>query len=221
MMTGVVVAALLGAAAWILYGPGSNPAAGLGRGPCSGAGTRHAGLAGSARNEDIRNEGNVPQRTEARGISDPALMLDLVAAILLAGRPLPLALTILAESADRCTARLLARVVTALELGSDWQGAWMLALGSSPGAAPKEAAQTRAAADVLRSALAFAASSGAPSAAVLHAQAEQIRRTRARAAERRAAALGVHLVLPLGLCALPAFICLTVVPLLLALLPAF
>lgn len=218
-MTGVLVALFLGAAAWIALtspshtldmdrgagrdpGPGPHPRAGEGRAPRSvGPGT-----------ESISSAGRV---------SDPALMLDLVAAILTAGRPLPSALRILSESSDPSTALSLARVVTALELGTDWHGAWNLVLAGTTTRMTKETAQARATADVLRSALAFAASSGAPSAAVLHAQAEQIRRRRARDAERRASALGVHLVLPLGLCALPAFVCLTVVPLLLALLPSF
>ncbi len=41
-----------------------------------------------------------------------------------------------------------------------------------------------------------------------------------RGAERRAAALGVRLVVPLGLCSLPAFVCLGIVPVLLAMLPS-
>jgi pilus assembly protein TadC len=46
-----------------------------------------------------------------------------------------------------------------------------------------------------------------------------LRRRRNREAEKRAAALGVRLVIPLGACALPAFVCLGVVPVLLSLLP--
>ncbi|MBD8044541.1 type II secretion system F family protein [Arthrobacter sp. Sa2BUA2] len=213
-MTGAVVAVLLGAAAWILCRPCSYPAAAQRGSLRSGVREKSAGSSGEAGAAGAAS-------SEGGGISDPALMLDLVAAILVSGRPLPVALCILSESVDPHLARMLVSVVTALELGSDWPDAWALVRGSSPGALRKEAPQIGAAADTLRSALAFAASSGAPSAAVLHAQAEQIRRSRAREAERRAAALGIHLVLPLGLCALPAFICLTVVPLLLALLPSF
>jgi pilus assembly protein TadC len=67
--------------------------------------------------------------------------------------------------------------------------------------------------------LAFAALTGAPSASILYAQAARERREQFRAAEKRAAALGVKLVVPLGLCSLPAFICLGVVPVLIAMLP--
>ena len=206
-MTGAAISLLLGAAAWALYRPRWDPA-----------------LQPSSLDARGRAEAADPGRDtggEGSGVSDPALMLDLVAAILVSGRPLPTALRILSESTDPQLARILTRVVIALELASDWQEAWVLALASSPAALGKGTPQPHAAADVLRRALAFAASSGAPSAAVLHAQADQIRRSRAREAERRAAELGIHLVLPLGLCALPAFICLTVVPLLLALLPSF
>ncbi|MHA7283372.1 hypothetical protein [Arthrobacter sp. TMS2-4] len=71
----------------------------------------------------------------------------------------------------------------------------------------------------VRQGLRFATATGAPSAALLHAHAAQLRRRHNREVDRRAAALGVKLVLPLGLCSLPAFICLGVVPVVLGLLP--
>ncbi|WP_181033650.1 hypothetical protein [Arthrobacter sp. SX1312] len=71
----------------------------------------------------------------------------------------------------------------------------------------------------IRRGLRFGTATGAPSAALLHAHAAQLRRRHNREVDRRAAALGVQLVLPLGLCSLPAFICLGVVPLVLGLLP--
>lgn len=200
-LTGIIVGLLLGVAAAVFFRP-----------------ARHSG-AGSARDRP----GGVPgpqaqplERTYRSAVSsDPALILDLAGAMLTAGRPLPSALRIIAGSADPHTARMLRRLVTAVELGAPWAAAWELALD---GEASEEA---RSSAGALRSSLGFAATSGAPSAAILHAQAAQIRRRRSREAERRAAALGVQLVLPLGLCALPAFICLAVVPLVLTLLPAF
>ena len=144
-------------------------------------------------------------------------MLDLAAAMLTAGRPLNTVLQVLSDAAEPPLNSVLRRAVTELELGASWEQAWDLA-GKQGTPSARSAAAPAA---VLRDALAFAASSGAPSAQVLHAQAAQLRRRRAREAERRAAALGIHLVLPLGLCALPAFLCFTVVPLLLALLPEF
>ncbi len=150
--------------------------------------------------------------TGKAGVEDPALMLDLTAAMLEAGQPLLPALGVLAEVVDPKTSVCLRRVQAALELGAPWAAAWELAApGNDKSADP---------AKHLREALRFAATTGAPSAAVLIAEAAQIRRRRTREAERRAAALGVRLVVPLGLCALPAFVALTVVPLLLSLLPS-
>lgn len=66
--------------------------------------------------------------------------------------------------------------------------------------------------------LAMAADAGVPPAALLRGEAA-VARTRARAeAQRRAAELGVALMLPLGVCILPAFIALGVAPLILAVL---
>ncbi|MDQ0736036.1 hypothetical protein [Arthrobacter agilis] len=86
------------------------------------------------------------------------------------------------------------------------------------GRAGHSPAQTVAA---IREGLRFATTTGAPSAALLHAHAAQLRRRRNREIDRMAAALGVRLVLPLGLCSLPAFICLGVIPVVLGLLPVF
>ena len=168
---------------------------------------------------------------QATGVADPALMLDLVAAMLDAGQSLLPALGVLADVVDPHTALCLRRVQSALELGAPWAVAWELAEPgpSSESTGPPAADSQRrsraglsgSAAAQLRDALTFVATTGAPSAAVLLAAAAQLRRRRAREAERRAAALGVRLVVPLGLCALPAFIVLTVVPLLLSLLPSF
>ncbi|KAD4060148.1 type II secretion system F family protein [Arthrobacter yangruifuii] len=162
-------------------------------------------------------------------VSDPALMLDLTAAMLEAGQSLPSALAILAEGADPATARELLRLVSALDLGLPWDTAWQLAAGMPEGQAPYPtvratgdafpAALPGSALADLGPALRFTARTGAPSAAVLYSHADSLRRRRQTEARRRAAALGVRLVMPLGLCSLPAFVALTVVPLLMSLLP--
>ena len=194
-MTGALVAVFLAAAVALLLLPGWNTA------PLT-----------------VSPNGSGAQRTPGHnavpgaGIEDPALMLDLTAAMLEAGQPLLQALSVLAEVVEPDTSVCLCRVQAALELGAPWAAAWDLA-------APERSRLPEPAAH-LREALRFAATTGAPSAAVLVAEAAQIRRRRAREAERRAAALGVRLVVPLGLCALPAFVALTVVPLLMSLLPS-
>ncbi len=135
------------------------------------------------------------------------MMLELIGAMLDAGAGLGRALELVAALAVPEIGSPLRPVVAALAIGADWKTAWR---SSSP-----MAPQLRALEDALR----FAALTGAPSSAILYAQAARIRRERYRAAEKQAAALGVKLVVPLGLCSLPAFVCLGIVPVLLAMLP--
>ena len=220
-MVGAIVFGLFAAAAMLLLQPGRRslsvlePAPGSAANPSAGPGPD----AGPQR-------GPGPPGVNGRtiGVDDPALMLDLVAAMLDAGQPLLSALSVLADIAEPRTAGSLRRVRAALELGAPWGTAWELAVPSPGNSGARSLLRSPAGPDpaaCLRDALTFVATTGAPSAGVLMAEAAQLRRRRSREAERRAAALGVRLVVPLGLCALPAFIVLTVVPLLLSLLPAF
>lgn len=139
---------------------------------------------------------------------DVPLLLELLGAMLQAGLSLQRALAIAARIPGPAS-RPLGRAAAALDLGAAWEHAWP----AVPGA-------LRTSGDELRDALDFAACTGAPSAELLFSRAGQIRRRRHRELERRAAALGVRLVVPLGVCSLPAFLCLGVVPVLLAMLPA-
>lgn len=163
------------------------------------------------RDPGLRGAGKGPERRRlARdpGLRDTAMMLELIGAMLDAGAGLGRSLELVAVLAAPELNRPLRPVVSALGIGADWDTAWR----SSEARSPELLA--------LRDALGFAALTGAPSSAILFAQAARMRRARFRAAEKRAAALGVKLVVPLGLCSLPAFVCLGVVPVLLAMLPA-
>ncbi|WP_219995710.1 type II secretion system F family protein [Schumannella sp. 10F1B-5-1] len=71
--------------------------------------------------------------------------------------------------------------------------------------------------DAVAEAIAFSRRAGVPAAALLRAGAEQERGLAATGARRRAAALGVRLMLPLGVCVLPAFLALGVLPVVLSL----
>jgi pilus assembly protein TadC len=142
------------------------------------------------------------------GLRDTAMMLELVAAMLDAGSGIGRSLELVAAAAAAQYRDSLRPVVSALAIGADWETAWRSSAVRLP-----EILE-------LRDALGFAALTGAPSSAILYAQAARLRRERFRAAEKRAASLGVKLVVPLGLCSLPAFICLGVVPVLLALVPS-
>lgn len=158
---------------------------------------------GRVEREGVDREG----RTGFAGLRDTAMMLDLIGAMLDAGAGLGRSLELVAGLASPELGRPVRPVVSALSIGADWDTAWRSSEVRSP--------QLLA----LRDALSFAALTGAPSSAILYAQAARMRRERFRTAERQAAALGVKLVVPLGLCSLPAFVCLGVVPVLLAMLP--
>lgn len=142
------------------------------------------------------------------GLADTAMMLELIGTMLDSGAGVGRSLQLVTACASPEYARSLRPVVSALAIGADWATAW-----SSSVVVSAELLE-------LRDALGFAALTGAPSSAILYAQAARMRRERFRAAEKRAAALGVKLVIPLGLCSLPAFVCLGVVPVLLAMIPS-
>ena len=69
---------------------------------------------------------------------------------------------------------------------------------------------------VLDDILALSQRAGVPAAALLASEAGQVRRCAKAEGERRAASLGVSLMLPLGVCVLPAFMLLGVAPLLIS-----
>lgn len=157
--------------------------------------------------DGVTNGGAADTTATDGGLRDPAMMLELIGAMLDAGSGLGRSLELIAAHAAPGLARPLGPVVSALAIGADWETAWR-----SSHSFPAQLL-------VLRDALGFAAMTGVPSSAILNAQAARLRREHFRAAERRAAALGVKLVIPLGLCSLPAFVCLGIVPVLLAMLP--
>lgn len=133
---------------------------------------------------------------------DTALVLELLAAQLRAGLAPLAALGTLAEALN---SRPLHTVCQRLQMGSSWGSAWS---GSAAGTFGE-----------LRDALAPAYTGGAPSTALLLSLADAHRLSERRASERAAGKLSVALVVPLGLCSLPAFICLGIVPILISLLP--
>ena len=169
---------------------------------------RQTQRAPGARNRGRSNDGGeLSGGTGGHGLDDAAMMLELIGAMLDAGAGLCRALALLAALATPEIRGPLRPVVAALTIGADWDTAWRGADVRSPGVL------------AVRDALGFAALTGAPSSAILYALAARIRRGRFRTAEKQAAALGVKLVVPLGLCSLPAFVCLGVIPVLLAMLP--
>lgn len=135
-----------------------------------------------------------------------ALYLDLAATMLAAGLSVPAVLQELSQLEEGRYHSELAVVVAKLYAGASWEQAW--AKNIPEGLAP------------VRDCLGLALETGAPSAQLVRVLADRQRRHRQRQHEKSAARLAVKLVVPLGACSLPAFICLGVIPVLIALLPA-
>lgn len=128
---------------------------------------------------------------------DETVMVDLLAAALAMGVSIPLSLRALADSLEpdrRCAD--LRRVARALLLGAPWQEAW-------------DGVETCA---LVRTSLRPAWEDGAGPVPLLERAASTTRRRRVSRAKEAAARMGARLVLPLGLCFLPAFVILGVVP---------
>jgi tight adherence protein B len=133
------------------------------------------------------------------------VLLDLVAAVLHAGVPVTTALRVVGEAASGQGDARAGRELLRLAERHD------LVLGGVDGCAPAWAA-------ALDEVLLLARDSGLAVAPLLTATAAEERRRHAAEARVAAARLGVRVVLPTGLCLLPAFVLLAIVPLVLALL---
>lgn len=136
----------------------------------------------------------------------PALYLDLAATMLAAGLSVPAVLEQLSQLDEGRYRTELAVVVAKLYAGAHWEQAW--GKHTPEGLVP------------VRDCLGVALETGAPSAQLVRVLADRQRRHRQRQHEKSAARLAVKLVVPLGVCSLPAFICVGVIPVLIALLPA-
>jgi len=85
-------------------------------------------------------------------------------------------------------------------------------------AAERYALHRADAAAVIDRVLALSVRAGVPAAELLRSEAEQMRRQAGSDGQRRAATLGVTLMIPLGVCVLPAFMLIGVLPLLMTVL---
>lgn len=133
--------------------------------------------------------------------TDPglALALDLTAAALHAGRPLDAALALVAAVVAPPLDQDLRKVSGLLRLGADPDQAWRIVDPHGP-LGPIAVAARRS------------ARSGARLAEAFERLAVELRADRRAAAEARAHYAGVVAMAPLGLCFLPAFVCLGIVP---------
>jgi len=133
---------------------------------------------------------------------DVSLVLELVDVALATGVSVPHALQAVGAAVGGRDGEALERTGSVLVLGSPWQEAWARA--------PRRLG-------VVARCLEPAWSAGSAPGTALRSQAAAVRRGRQRAAREAAARMGVHLVLPLGLCFLPAFVLLGLAPVMLSL----
>ncbi|WP_402373718.1 type II secretion system F family protein [Isoptericola rhizosphaerae] len=168
---------------------------------------------------------------QASAALDVPCLLELVAAAVRSGAGVPRALEAVGAAVGGPDGRALGRVAAALRLGAGWDAAWTGARDvparsrrqdaawagarDVPARSGRDAVAPRL--DVLRRALRGAWAEGAAPGESLRAAGAEHRHERQAAARTAAARLAVRLVLPLGLCYLPAFVLVGLVPVLLAL----
>jgi pilus assembly protein TadC len=144
------------------------------------------------------------RRAREQRLTGLPLVLDLLAVCLRAGMPLVGALDAVAEVHGGPFRRDLATVAGLLRLGSPPEAAWA-ALADDPDLVPVARAAERS------------AESGSKLAGAFERLAAERRAELAAAGEAAARKAGVVAMAPLGLCFLPAFVCLGLVPIVLSL----
>lgn len=200
----VLASALTAAAPWRLVGGearldrvtgcsggrrgSSGSAAGARAGPADAVGRRRRGrrAAGGRAHEDR---------------IDVLAVLALLDAALGSGASVTRSLTGVGEALGEDDGRALRTVGAALTFGSVWEAAWA---GLPPHLAP------------VRDCLHDSWVTGSAAGPIIRAAAAQVRRRRRREAREASARLAVRLVLPLGLCFLPACLLLGLVPIVLS-----
>lgn len=136
--------------------------------------------------------------------TDPALILDVLAQLFASGNSLAAGLAAVGQHLPGC--QPLIQVAHLLNLGLGWETAWQDAT---------EDPHLNQLAQELR----FVYTSAVPAAHMLTTAATTLRANRKRLAEQLAQELAIRLVLPTGICLLPSFILVGIIPMVLSLLP--
>jgi Flp pilus assembly protein TadB len=186
LLSRILAVASAGSAIWLLEGSGL--------GACLGAGFSVAmwrWLAGL--------ETRAQRARRSRVAAELPVAADLLAACLSSGCALSDAAVATARALGGPVGEVLERAVVLQSLGGDPSSCWEV-VAREPGLEP------------LGKAVARAVRSGAPMAQVVEALSEDARQRRRAAAETQARAIGVKAAAPVGLCFLPAFLLVGVVP---------
>jgi pilus assembly protein TadC len=151
----------------------------------------------------VRAEPAGRRRERARAVADMPFAADLLAAALRAGAPTEHGVRVVGTALGGILGRQLLKVADGLQLGLEPADAWAPLRRTEPGARLADA--------VVRS-----ADSGAAVARSLTRLADTLRASAAGRVEAASSRLSVLLVLPLGLCFLPAFVFAGIVPVIVA-----
>jgi Flp pilus assembly protein TadB len=162
-------------------------------------------LAGAGVHQWFARRPSRPTPDDRRAAADLPYGADLLAAVLQAGAPPDVAARMVGVAIGGPLGERLTRVSRALRLGATADQAWAY-LGDVAGG------------DRLAQAAGRSEHSGAAFAGALHRVAEDLRATRLSTADAAARRAGVLIVLPLGLCFLPAFVLAGLVPVIVAVL---
>ncbi|GAB3939036.1 hypothetical protein GCM10029976_054520 [Kribbella albertanoniae] len=146
-----------------------------------------------------RLEPAATKRRRAAIANDLPLTIELLAACLRAGRPPQQALTTVAAAIHGPLGDLLAEIAHRLTLGADPQDAWALLRTEPPCTAVARAIDR-------------SLTSGAPLSRTLERLANDTRQAQHHTADQHARTIESRSALPLGLCFLPAFVLLSIVP---------
>jgi pilus assembly protein TadC len=136
---------------------------------------------------------------DAAELSRIPLVLDLVATVLRTGQPVEAAITAAAAAAGPRLQKELCEVSGLLRLGATPADAWS-SIDADAGLRPVAVVAIRS------------ADSGIKLAAGWSALATELRHEAVNAATARAASAGTWVIAPLGLCFLPAFVCMGIAP---------
>ncbi|WP_146192039.1 hypothetical protein [Bifidobacterium catulorum] len=174
-----------------------------------------AGTAGMAAYLHIggRRAVALPGRPSCGTVPPVPLLLELVAVAVRQGSSIPRALAVIGETLlddgvtvepddDALGIRLVA-VANALNRGADWDNAW--------GVVPPDSRHRRSL-DAIRETLAPSWKHGVSPLMRIETAIEQIDRDERRSIEEDAARLSVRVLVPMGLCFLPAFVLIGVIP---------